>query len=592
MQPPPSIFSTIRFTLPASTREAFRCLDQLTQYLTASNAAKHQVGSPTALAAICQQLEEHATHILNQDSITREDETSPVVMDSIWARTTEVTLQLPHCTIGNLAYIDTLQTPTLRAYQADWSGSPSAADLVRGKLQEVFKIAPDTWRREQEILEVDLEDTRDKSRLIAAIRTLYSLDVSPSRDQTQSPGQLLSSKKQNANRFLCHLFPELSGAFTECHIAVSATLFFFVLPDIFCDEEPLDASHQGFAAFRSRLKKFKQWQFAQFPMFGFLRGDEVDPNLIEELADLSGLAPSYIRRELGRVIGFLPLGFVERYLVHDVWGHGWQASMLRLEGLYQQLAAFDQNFDWNSVVTLPDHSKLRLSDCLQRTATGHRLHDGRFTQFMERWIWNRIPTAMTPLVAELVADLFEHKLYWTHPQLYSNLQTTSILPDSPAKLDLMLEDLCIYFKQIFKATDLFCQRHSYRQRFAAEMVADGIAPKDAAAIVEEIKQRIDAWRSRELASERIIMEDRDGVLVNLFGYLEHHIVLLGATSSIVARQLAGTPTQFSHMQRWNDWFALSIAVYFEQDPAKHFWKLPSFIHSFMQPMLGQQNASL
>jgi hypothetical protein len=586
MQPPPSIFSTIRFTLPASTHQAFRCLDQLAQYLSASPAGEHQASSPDLLAAISQQLEEHATQILSQDSTSREEETSQDVMDSIWARTTEVTLQLPHCTMGELAFIDTLQTSTLRAYQADWSGSSSAADLVRGKLQEVFNIVPDTWMREQEILEVDLEDTRDKSRLIAAIRTLYSLDQFPSPDQSCSHEQLLSSQKQNANRFLCRLFPELSGAFAECHIAVSATLFFFVLPDIFCDEEPMDGSHHGFAAFRSRLKKFKQWQFAQFPMFGFLRGDEVDPNLIEELADISGLAPSYIRRELGRVIGFLPLAFVERYLVHDVWGHGWQASMLRLEGLYQQLAAFDQNFDWNSAIALPDHSKLRLSDCLQRTATGHRLHDGRFTQFMERWIWNRIPTAMTPLVAELVADLFEHKLYWTHPQLYSNLQTTSILPDSPAKLDLMLEDLRIYFKQIFKATDLFCQRNSYRQRFAAEMVADGIDPKDAAMIVEKIRQRIEAWRSRELASQRIIMEDRDGVLVNLFGYLEHHIVLLGATSSIVARQLARTPTEFSHMQRWNDWFALLIAVYFEQDPAKHFWKLPSFIHSSMRLMLG------
>lgn len=572
MKPPPHIFSSIRFTLPPAAVNAYGCLDELARHTSKPSPTSDLASDNLApIVDIISRLEEYAAH--TPQSSPSDLTNNKFVLDTIWARTTEVALQLHACTIGSAPIIDTLRTPTLHAYRADWHGSPSDADTLRAWLQQRLHVATDTWQHEREILEVDLEDTRDKSRLISAIRTLYELDSRP------------NEQPQNANRLLCRLFPELDGAFRECHFAVSGTLFFFALPDIFCDEEPIDASHTGFTAFRARLKKFKQWQFSQFPMFGFLRGDEVDPSFIDQLSDISGLAPSYIRRELGRVIGFLPLAFVERYLVHDVWGHGWQASMLRLEGLYQQLAAFDQNFDWNSVVVMPDRSKMRLSDCLQRTTTGWRLHDDRFAEYMRLWIWNRIPTAMAPLVAELVADLFEHKLYWTDATLYANLQTTSILPDVPAKLDLMLEDLNLYFKQIFKALDLFCQRPSYRQRFVAEMLTDGIKREDAEAIVDDIKTRIETWRASELASKRILLEDQDHCVVNLFGYLEHHIALLGARSSIVARKIADTPTGLAGMRRWNDWFALLIAVYFEQDPAQHFWQLPDFVHGSMNAVL-------
>lgn len=565
MKPPPNVFSSIRFTLPLSAEVVFHSLDHLAQHVSLSKSPTEAIPAPTeSLDDITKRLEDYAFRFLES---TAEKYTTdlPAILESVLARTTEVTLQLRSCTIGLLPVIDTLHTPTLASYRADWNGTDQEAETIRASIQQKQDIRIEHWLREKEILDVDLEDTRDKSRLVAAIRALYELDRNP------------DLQKQNANRLLCRLFPELEGAFSDCHIAVSATLFYFVLPDIFCDEEPMNSNHAGFASFRSRLKKFKQWQFSQFPMFGFLRGDEVDPLLIEELADASGLAPSYIRRELGRVIGFLPLAFAERYLVHDVWGHGWQASMLRLEGLYQQLAAFDQNFDWNSTVVMSDRSKLRLSDCLHRTHSGWKINDERFAEYMQLWIWNRIPTAMTPLIAELVADLFEHKIYWTDPHLYPNLQTTSILPNVPAKLDLMLEDLNIYFKQIFKALDLFCQRSSYRQRFVSEMVTDGIKREDAERIVEEIKTRIENWRMHEVASKRLVAKNRGEIEVNLYGYLEHHITLLSAISSIVARQIADLSTATAGMRRWNDWFALLIAVYFEQDPAEHFWKLPQFL---------------
>lgn len=574
MQPPPNIFSAIHLTLPLSSQAAFANLDEIARYkpktTPSPNLAKQTL---TPLPRIAQHLENYAVQKLESiqtlgSVVERPQHKS--VLDTVWARTTEATLQLQACTIGPAPIIDTLQAATLSAYRADWDGSACDADRLREWMQQRFQISSDTWQHEKEILEVDMQDTRDKSRLIAAIRQLFELD---------SPTDV---QQRNANRFLCRLFPELQGAFAACHVTVSATLFFFALPDLFSDDQTTDIAHAGFTVFRSRLKKFKQWQFSQFPMFGFLHGDDVEPYLISQLAELSGLSPVYIRRELGRVIGFLPLTFAERYLVHDVWGHGWQASMLRLEGLYQQLSTFDENFHWNVVVVTEDRTKLRLSDCLQRTLTGWKLHHDRFTHFMHLWIWNRIPTAMAPLVAELVADLFEHKLYWTDPELYPKLQTTSSLPDSPAKIDLMLDDLRLYFKQIVKPLDLFCKRDSQRQAFVADMVSDGINPDDAAAIAAEIQTKLETWRTKELASERIQTETDAAFEVNLFGYLEHHVALLGAITSVVANKLAHAPTGLAGLRRWNDWFALLIAVYFEQDPTQHFWQLPQFVHNSIQ----------
>jgi hypothetical protein len=565
MQPPPNIFSAIRLSLPRSTQVAFTNLDEMARHNSPSAPATNvEPQTLTPLSSIAKELETYALRTLNSATELTYNKT---VLDTVWARTTEAALKLHDCTIGSTPIIDTLQTSTLSAYRADWYGSTCDADGLRAWIKQRFEISSDTWQHEQEMLEIDMQDTRDKSRLISAIRTLFELD---------GPAKI---QQQNANRFLCRLYPELEGAFDACHITVSATLFFFELPHLFSDNQPTDISHAGFNAFCARLKKFKQWQFSQFPMFGFLCGDDVEPALITQLAERSGLAPNYIRRELGRVIGFLPLSFAERYLVHDIWGHSWQASMLRLEGLYQQLSTFDDNFSWNVAVVTEDRTKLRLSDCLQRTSAGWKLQHALFAQYLNLWIWNRIPTAMAPLVAELVADLFEHKLYWTDPELYPKLQTTSILPDSPAKIDLMLADLRLYFQQIVKPLELFCKRDSRRQTFAANMISDGISPDDAAAIVADIKTKLELWQARELAAERILTENDAAYDVNLFGYLEHHVTQLGAITSVVANQLAQTPTGLAGLSRWNDWFALLIAVYFEQDPTHHFWQLPQFVHN-------------
>jgi len=565
MRPPPPICPPIRLTLPLDATIAFQCLDEISGAMSPKNQSSTDPASRShALSPAIKRLENYASQFLGECSLS-DLETSKSVLDSIFARTTEVTLQLAPCILSSSPIIDTLQTRTLKAYIPDWNGNSLQASAVRNYLQELLRIEPESWIREQEVLDVDLEDTRDKSRLIEAIREIYQLDRLP------------ELQKQNGNRLLSRLFPELEDYVTECDVIVTKTLFFFALPKVFWEEEPNEKTPENIRAFRLRIKKFKQWQFSQFPMFGFLRGDDVDPSFVEQIADLSGLAPSYIRRELGRVIGFLPVNFVERYLVHDVWGHGWQASMLRLEGLYQQLAVFDQNFDWNSVVVRPDRTKLRLCDCLQRQTSGWRIRDEVFAEYLSLWIWNRIATAMAPLIAELVADLFEHKLFWTHPHLYDYLQTTSILPEEPAKLDLMLEDLCLYFNQIFKAIDLFCQRQSYRQRFISEMMADGISREDAEFIAEELRSRIKAWRDQQFASQRVCMTGKNEIEVNLYGYLEHHVALLAAISSILARELADKPTDLAGMRRWNDWFSLLIAVYFEQDPTDHFWKLPWFL---------------
>lgn len=570
MEAAPLTFSPSRFSLPTTATKLFAYLAEFYKVCPPASVSPAIELTPEVQRKrldLVENLEAYATEYLSRNSTHALPDSS--ILDSVRIRATEVLLELYHSVVGGKPLIDTLRTPTLAAYTCDWDSAHQGAEEVRSYLQERFRIPSFRWQHDRDVLIADLEDTRCKSRLIDSVRLYFRLD-----DKHISP-------TEQANQFLCRLFPELVGAFSECHFVASGTLFFFCLPGINEDDkiEPNSVvnAHPGLATFRTRLHKFKQWQFSQFPMFGFLRGDEVDVEIIDTLADISGLAPSYIRRELGRVVGFLPFQFAERYLVHDIWGHGWQASMLRLEGLYQQLATFDQNFDWNCYVTLPDHTKLRLSDTIARTRDGFELIPAKFGDFIQRWIWQRIPTAMTPLVAELVADLFEHKLLWTAPEIYDYLQTTSLLPTTPAKIDLMFDDLRIYFRQIFKALDLFCERQGYRQRFMVEMITDGIDERSARSIVDQIQSLLITWRKSEYASERVIFANSTEIEVNLYGLLEHHIATLGAIASQVAQLSAKRSTPQIGMQRWCDWLAIAIAVYFEQDPLHHFWSLPDFI---------------
>ena len=49
--------------------------------------------------------------------------------------------------------------------------------------------------------------------------------------------------------------------------------------------------------------------------------------------------------ELASMVTILPLGEIDKYLVHDVWGHGWQAALLGFSSMYRGIASFGNPLD-------------------------------------------------------------------------------------------------------------------------------------------------------------------------------------------------------------------------------------------------------
>ena len=133
-------------------------------------------------------------------------------------------------------------------------------------------------------------------------------------------------------------------------------MFFFCLPfekDQLTTERfaKLNADEQQpIRDFLARVNRFKQWQFAHFPVFGYLRGEDLDARLLEQLAARCEMDTAEVAREISALTAIIPLQEVDKYVVHDVWGHSWQASMLQFDKMYQQLATFADPLSLRSCV--------------------------------------------------------------------------------------------------------------------------------------------------------------------------------------------------------------------------------------------------
>ena len=214
--------------------------------------------------------------------------------------------------------------------------------------------------------------------------------------------------------------------------------------------------------------------FSHFPAFSHLDLAAVDASLVAFVAARTGLAGPAVREEVGRMVTVLPRNKLDAYAVHDVWGHASQASLLRFDDLYQQIAAFSR--------------PLGLDDAADGVTLRDVLADGfdetRFRWFCGAFVAERLATCLTAVFAEMMADVAEYKLLAAHPASADWVPNTSLFRMLPTKLDFVLRDLGLIYPKATEPLD----------RFAADPAAGatlGLSPDQsvrAAAVWQDLRQ--------------------------------------------------------------------------------------------------------
>ena len=336
-----------------------------------------------------------------------------------------------------------------------------------------------------------------------------------------------------ARRLLADVYPDAPVTAAETDVVVTAGLTFFCLPieaDRLAVARPVPAAAHVWAA---RVNSVTESVQAHFPAFSPLDSATLAPGLVAGAAAALGVGQAEARAELARTFTVLPREQAEKYLVHDAWGHGPQAALLRFDDVYRRMGRYA-----GPIAPGERAGGVRLGDVLG---------DGEEVEaWLDAELAERLPIVMSAVLAELLADVTEHAL----ARLLPGVGGSSSLAGEAGKLDLTLRDLALLYPRLIAGFDAtvvpeLADRWRARRAFAA---ADGIAWRPAA---------------------------DGGLEVTLHALLALHFLALHR--AVRAALAAGDLDP--------DLLVLAAASFFEEDRPRNFWRLDEALALKLVPAL-------
>jgi hypothetical protein len=462
---------------------------------------------------------------------------------------------------GGVVLANTIGTTVLANYPVDFRANEEDREVLRRALQRMYG-----WSR-QELEEIESNLRRYTSNLSVKGAIARGLCVILGAADS---GQI----RENAADLMRSVYGAVPWLPGDVDVVVSTSAVFFCLPfdgvaltSTGFDERP-ESERDGISAFLERVRSAQQsLKGIRFPAFGFFDPALVDPALIARLTVMVNHDP--VLRSLPRfddrqieaifatMVTILPTHEADKYLVHDVWGHGWQESLCEFETIYADISSLD------------DSSKVP-AEAFEARQGKSVLRPEELLRVVESDLRNRISTGINLVVSEFLADLVEFKFLRHHGQLPSS----SLFVETPLCLDLSLEDT----RRMVRAW-----RRGYSELSG-----------EAAAFIE----------SRFMAAlndSTEVTPTPDGVRVNL---LQRILLSVFALDAALDRFLVEGEAHYRSLcsdrqvPRWHcpvactDLLVLLLGWFYEQHRAVNVWGLDELVTRELRPALLQLEAAI
>jgi hypothetical protein len=488
------------------------------------------------------------------------------------ARALFLVTHINQCILGGDAVLDTAGSRTLPLYEADFYRTPENLERLRKQIELRLSIPRRELDQIEESVDRSLADAHRKQALTRALVERFAL-------RPQEP-----DLHGRAWEFFQALYPDAPLVRGEVELILTSTLVFFCVP--FAEDglttpryQTLDAvGRQQIKDFLAALQRFSQQRFANFPAFGCLDAENLAPALLEDLARRSGLSPESVAKELPRMITVLPLAKIEEYVVHDVWGHGWQASMLGFEEMYEAMSQYADPLRLDETAAATGRDRITFRSCFTGSGAELVLDEDRFRRFVRAELAERLGVAMTAVLAELVADVAEFKLLADAPHEPDLLPSSSLFKLLPSKLDLTMQDVPFYFGQATKVFRLWAKSAQRRQRTVQELVQGG-AMKEAAEAA--VARAVAVWE--ELAAGQFSQElrweeaEKDHLHVNVFTRLALNFLGIHRAMLQAYRHLETIAPGELPLKSFRDLLIMGASVFFEAEHPRNLWRVDEFL---------------
>jgi hypothetical protein len=491
---------------------------------------------------------------------------------------------------GGTVRVDTIPTVTLADYPLDFPRTEAGRADLRSALVRVFGWTDD------ELAAIEAKVRRLTTNL--RLKTCLTRELARA---FESPEE----RKQRALDLMCEVHGRRPFRLGDVDVVISATAVFLCLPyegnalrSPDYAGRPAD-ERAAIAEFLGKVHAEQQTlKSVRFPAFGIFDAGVVAPALLARLTTGARREPEFahvgeatVAEAFSTMVTVLPTHEVEKFLVHDVWGHGWQQTLCEFEWKFRLLSAIGEPLG------LPAGSRFVASG--PALAEAFETRNGRtvvrpevLLRLVEADLRERIAVGMNLVVSEFLADLIEHKF----SRKGSPLPSSSLMPDSPLRLDLSLSDTRLMVRAWRRPYRRLFTDASERERIRRELVEYGVedhglidAVQEAAVLVEErFRLALDDQVAAKLAGSACV--DVNVLERIMLGVMTFDAALDQMLVEGDARWRAMTADGGPH-DRWRcppaciDFLALLVAWFYEQERALYVWHLDELVASQLGPTL-------
>ena len=505
-------------------------------------------------------------------------------VEAVWLSLEHYPTLVHHPEIENL---DTAGSKTFTLFTPDAPTTLDKRENLKTRLQRTFDLDSVTLDRLTEQLTTRTSPLRHRHQIMKSLETRFNL-VSDNPKLDTGILQLFQS-----------LYPGAPFETGDVKLVKTSSALYFCLPT-----EPQEKAQeantstteqsgehnppQRLTAYHEKFLR-KIWEvepFAHFPVFGTFDADDLDLNLRQQISADTELPLELVTSTLTRMIGVLPLAELDKYLIHDTWGHQWQESLLDFEAPYTELTLFKRPLSLTETASVMG-KQTSFADTFVKTQTGAiELDAVKLQQFIDAELYERTIIAFTPILAEMLADVVEYKFLELHPEQEHLLPSSSLLKAFPSKLDLTLVDLRTCFGHASEVFQNWVASEATQQQLHKEICEKLDIPNDTTRH-KELSQVLS--RAVELCKEQLHSfylpewfweQTETGQLkLNAFSFaalnfLRIHTALIQAYKDLSQIE---TPCGFK------DILVLAMGTYFERNPQQNIWQLDSFLTDAFLP---------
>lgn len=529
-------------------------------------------------------LQSRETHCCDQEALDN------AFVEAVWLSLEHYPALVHHPEIENL---DTAGSKIFTRFIPDAPAATGKREALKTQLRQAFDLDSETLNRLAQQLSRRTRPLRYRHQIMGSLERRFNL-VS---DNPQLDVDTL--------RFFQSLYPDAPFETGEVKLIKTASALYFCLPTEMRGETS-ETRKKPQPPQISYYEKFlrKIWEvepFAHFPVFGTFDAEYLDLTLRQQIADDTELSLELVTSTLTRMIGVLPLAELDKYLIHDTWGHQWQESLLDFEESYTELTLFKRPLSLTETASVLGE-QTSFAETFVETETGAiQLNSTKLQQFIDAELYERAIITFTPILAEMLADVVEYKFLELHPEQEHLLPSSSLLKTFPSKLDLTLADLRNCFSHVSEIfQDWITSEPTQHQlhKEICEKIGFQTPPTNATEAAKHkelshvLNTAVELCKTRLAAfyqSEWDWRKTEEGCLqLNAFSLAALNFLCIHTALIETYKDLSQIEAPYG----FKDILVLAIGTFFERKPQQNIWQLDSFLTDAFLPRWEKLTASM